>query len=232
MTEPGRLWLFRVLALAIALGLWFRVSVEDRDAIRERTVEASVTFKKPENLLVIGSVEPVQVQIRGRARELDQLAPFMVQVLVELEAQGASVLELSLSPEDVELPSDLDLEVRSVDPNRLTLEVDRQLRKTVALKPSFTGEPAAGARVLRDRVEIVPRVAEVVGPAQDVTDLESLDLTPINLDGHALDFEETASVIAPENVQISQNPRVTVRVPMSDIFDTPAPSPDDDIDGD
>ena len=35
MTEPGRLWLLRALALAIALGLWFSVSVEDRDAIRK-----------------------------------------------------------------------------------------------------------------------------------------------------------------------------------------------------
>ena len=215
MTEPGRLWLLRALALAIALGLWFSVSVEDRDAIREKTVEASVTFDKPEDLMILDAIEPVRVRVRGPDRDVDRLAPYMVQVEVELAAQGSSVLEIPLSPSNVDLPSGYNLEVRSVEPNVLRLEVDREITRTLPLQPSFTGEPAAGARVLHDLVEIQPRQATISGPAEVLKELVSLDLTPINLDGHALPFEETASVIPPgPNVQVVENARVTVRVPM------------------
>jgi YbbR domain-containing protein len=124
-------------------------------------------------------------------------------------------VEVPLSLADVDLPSDRDLTVRSVEPNKLLLEVDKEVQKGLPLRFSFTGEPAAGARVITDRVTIEPPQVTVAGPSQVVRNLESLDLTPINLDGHALSFEETASVIPPAPaVQVLSNPRVTVRVPM------------------
>lgn len=215
MTDTGRRWALRTLAFALAVGIWFAVSVEDRDAVREKTVEASVTFDKPENLILVESVQTVRVRVRGPDRDVDRLAPYMVQVVVEIPAQGPSVLNLTLSAENVELPSDFDLEVQSLDPNVLRLEVDEKLTRTLPLRPSFTGEPAAGARLLRDQVEIQPQTATVTGPASALEDLDALALAPINLDGHALTFEETASVIPPQaNVQVVQNSRVTVRVPL------------------
>lgn len=215
VSETGRRWALRLLAFALALGIWFAVSVEDRDAMREKTVEASVTFDKPEELILLDSVQTVRVRVRGPDRDVDRLAPYMVQVVVEIPAQGPSVLDLSLSAENVELPSGFDLVVQSVDPNVIRLDIDQKMTRSLPLQPSFTGEPAAGARLLRDQVEIQPQTAEVTGPASVLEDLEALDLSPINLDGHALPFEETASVLPPgPNVQVLRNSRVTVRVPL------------------
>lgn len=215
MTDPGRRWALRVLAFALALGIWFAVSVEDRDAVREKTVEASVTYDKPEDLILVESPQTVKVRVRGPDRDVDRLAPYMVQVVVEIQAEGASVLNLPLAAENVELPSGFDLDVQSIDPNVIRLEVDEKTTLTLPLQPSFTGEPAAGARLLRDQVEIQPQTATITGPASTLENLESLDLAPINLNGHALTFEETASVIPPQaNVQVIKNSRVTVRVPL------------------
>lgn len=215
MSDVGRRWVLRSLAFALAVGIWFAVSVEDRDAVREKTVEASVTFDKPEDLILVESVQTVRVRVRGPDRDVDRLAPYMVQVVVEIPAQGPSVLDLTLSAENVELPSGFDLEVQSLEPNVIRLEVDKKMTRTLPLQPSFTGEPAAGARLLREQVEIQPQTATVSGPASVVENLEALDLAPVNLDGHALTFEETASVIPPQpNVQVERNSRVTVRVPL------------------
>jgi hypothetical protein len=55
----------------------------------------------------------------------------------------------------------------------------------------------------------------VEGPSSRLARLDHVETQPIDLDGHALSFEETVGVVSPDSlVQIQQPARVRVRVPL------------------
>lgn len=210
----GRRWSLRVLAVALAIGLWFGISLSNRDAIATRVVEATVSYIKPEGLILMNQPNTVKVTVSGPESTIRTLIPYLVQVQVSLQKEQPGPVSVGLAPDDVTLPQP-ELSVTSIDPNVLNFELDRALTRTLSLEASFTGEPAAGARVLMDKVSIEPPEATVTGPARLLEGLSKLDLTPISLDGHAIEFTQTATVLTPDPlVQVVRNPRVTVRVPM------------------
>ena len=217
MSERGngrnRLWGLRALALALAVGLWFGISLSDRTA--EKVVEATVSYIKAEGLVLMNQRNTVKVTVSGPESEVRTLIPYLVQVQVDLRDKAPGLVSVGLTAEDVTLPH-RDLTVTSIDPNLLTLDLDRSVTKTLPLEASFTGEPAAGARVLRGQVKVEPPEATVVGPARILEKVDKLDLTPINLDGHAAnEFKEKATVLAPDPlVQIVGSSRVEVTIPM------------------
>lgn len=215
MTDRSQTWVLRGLALAIAVAAWFMVSVEGRnEVVSERKIDASVTYRKPEGLVILNPVDKVSVLVRGPEEAVRRLAPYMVDLQVSISETRPGTMSVSLDPENVRLPRGEELRVVSIDPNVLHLQVDKQVTRTLPLRPSFTGEPAAGARVRRDLVEIVPNFAVVTGPESILKNVSVLDLSPISLEGHAQSFEETASVISPNPlVQVVENSRVTVQVP-------------------
>jgi len=212
--DRRRLWGLRALALALAFGLWFGISLSNRDVPTSREVEASVTYQRPEGVILIDQPSSVRVTVSGPESEIRTLLPYLVQVVVDLQDRDLGFVSIGLGPEDVILPHP-DLSVTSIDPNVLKLEMDRAMTRTLPLEPSFTGEPAAGARVLLDRVTLDPPKATVTGPARILEGLEKLDLSPISLDGHALDFSQTVTVLSPHSlVQVQGDSRALVRVPM------------------
>lgn len=212
--DSGRLWVLRAVALALAIGLWFGISLSQRDVTATTEVEATVSYITPEGLMLINQPNSVRVTVSGPESEIRTLIPYLVQVQVDLQEEQPGLLSIGLGAEDVRLPQP-DLTVSSIDPNVLNLELDRAVTKTLPLEASFTGEPAAGARVLLDQVAIDPPEAQVTGPARFLEGVDKLDLTPISLDGHAIDFTQTATVLPPDPlVQVQRNPRVRVRVPM------------------
>ena len=212
--DRGRQWGLRALALALAIGLWFGISLSNRDVIAEKVVEATVSYVRPEGLIVMKQPNTVKVTVSGPESEIRTLIPYLVQVQVSLEGEQPGVVSKALSPDNVILP-DPELKVTSIDPNVIELELDRSMTKTVRLEASFTGEPAAGARVLVDQVVIDPAQVKVTGPARILEGIEKLDLSPISLEGHAIDFTQTATVLTPDpRVQVERNSRVRVQVPM------------------
>lgn len=214
MNGPYRPWGLRALALAIALGLWLLTSLSRRDDVAEKIVEATVSYiNKPRDVIILEQVTSASVRISGPEREVRSVAPFMVQVQVDLDGRGPGMVSVPLGAANVRLPEGL--EVLSVEPNLLNVRLDREITRTLPLEPRWIGEPAAGARVLFDQVQILPPQAIASGPAQLLDSLTALSLSPINLDGHALSFEETASVVSPDPlVRILRNTQATVRIPM------------------
>ena len=59
MNDATRTWGLRLLALGLAIGLWFSVSFEDREALSERLVEASVSYNRPRGFVILDPVPSV-----------------------------------------------------------------------------------------------------------------------------------------------------------------------------
>jgi YbbR domain-containing protein len=209
----GRLWGLRMVALALAIGLWFGISLSNRDVTAEKVVETTISYVRPEGLILMNPPTTVKVTVSGPESEVRTLIPYLVYVQVSLEGAQPGLVKKGLSAENVTLP-DPKLTVISIDPNVVNLDLDRSMTKTLPLEAFFSGEPAAGARVLMDKVVIDPPNATVTGPARILEGIDKLDLSPISLEGHAIDFTQTVSILTPDPlVQVGRS-RVQVEVPM------------------
>ena len=61
MTTATQTWGLRVLALGLAIGLWFNFSFEAREAPAERLVEAPVSYNRPRGFIVLDPLPSVNV---------------------------------------------------------------------------------------------------------------------------------------------------------------------------
>lgn len=220
MTESGRNWGLRLLALGIAVGIWFNASVEDRLVSSEKVVEASVSYISPRGFVIVNPVQNVNVRLNGSKKAIRQLNPSMVDVQVDLSRRPPGMNEITLSSENVLAPDGL--EVTSIEPNTIRLDLEREITQRLPVFPKLTGEPAAGSVV--QEPEVFPSQVLVTGPESILARIATLSTAPISLDGHALPFEESVAVMAPDPlIQIVQPARVTVRVPLQPPADPSTP---------
>lgn len=211
MSESTSTWGLRLLALALAVTAWFVFTVEKREPLSEKVIEATVRYDNYPGLIVVERVGSVRIGVRGAVSRMRNLNPFAVDVFVELSNPGKGVFEVPLTSDNVLLPEDL--EVVSIEPNIIQLRLDREATQLLPVQPRLEGEPAAGAKV--QQADAVPARVLVRGPEDIIRSIGTLATTPVNLTGHALDFQEQAAVLPPDPlVTVVQPAVVTVRVRM------------------
>lgn len=211
MNEAARTWGIRLLALGLAIGIWFSASVEDRLVSSEKVVEASVLYNRPRGFLVLNQVQTVNVRLSGSTKAIRQLDPYMVDVQVELTQRQEGTVNVSLGPRNVLAPDGL--EVISVEPNTLRLVLEREDSKRLTVIPELTGKPAPG--VVFEEAEVFPNQVLVTGPESLLAQFDSVRTRAISLDGRTTTFEETVALIPPDSmIQIVQPAQVSVRLPV------------------
>lgn len=212
MSESAQLWGLRLLALGIALALWYSVSLEDRASLAERLIEASVSYNRPRGLMVLDPVPSVNVRLRGSSKDIRQLNPFQATVQVDLPRAQVGAVNIQLGPDDVQVPEGF--EVVSIDPNVIRVELDRESTQRLPVRVPLEGEPAAGVEV--GELEILPNQVFVTGPESLLSRIESLSTQPIQLANRDATFEVTVDVVPPDPlIQVVQPSRVSVRVPLA-----------------
>ena len=219
MSDRRRIWGLRILALAIAIGIWSRVSLEEREETTEKLVEAGVSYNLPRGYLVLNQVQNVLVRLRGNRKAIRGLNPYMVDVQIELNPTGPETLTVQLGADNLLMPEDLELV--AIEPNTIQVELDREVTQRVKVQGRLKGKPAEGSKL--GLPEVIPDRVLVSGPEKRLAKLDSLSSQPISLEGHAATFEEEVSVLSPDPlIQVVQPSKVTVRVPI----DPPEPEPE------
>ena len=105
------------------------------------------------------------------------------------------------------------LEVIAIEPNSIPLRLDREKSQMLKVSPRLVGEPAAGAEPLLPIA--YPDMVQVAGPESLLAGITAVTTSPISLDGHALSFRQTVSVVPPNPlVRIVEPSVVTVEIPM------------------
>jgi YbbR domain-containing protein len=209
MTDGVQTWGLRVLALGVALGLWFNFSFQAREAPSERLIEASVSYNRSRGFMVLDPVPSVNVRLRGSSKAVRRLSPFQVSVQVDLSRYQQGTQTVNLSTENVLMPDNLELV--AIEPPMIRVELEKEVTQRLPVVPKLIGEPAGGATL--DEPEVLPNQVLVSGPASLIARAATLSTQPISLDGHALPFDTTVSVVSPDPlIQIVQPFRVLVRV--------------------
>ena len=173
---PGSVWGLRLLAVVVAISLWFTVADHKREGLSEKVLDVTVSYTTPSGFLLLNPVEKVRVRFRGPTSKIFELRPDEVEVFVQVPPVETGVIDVQLRADhNIRLP-DPDLEVVSVEPSLLHLELDREVNRQLRVVPQLVGEPAAGAKV-GDPI-VTPPLVLVRGPSSRVTQNVTLSTTP------------------------------------------------------
>jgi YbbR domain-containing protein len=209
MSAGAQIWGLRVLALGLAIGLWFNFSFEAREAPAERLVEAAVSYNRPRGYIILDPVHNVNVRVRGSSKAIRRLSPFQVDAQVDMSRFQEGSFTINLGPENVLMPENLELV--SIEPSVIRVEIEKEVTQPMPVVPKLTGEPAAGATL--EEPVVLPNQVMVNGPVSRIAKAGTLSTQPISLDGHGLPFEATVPVVSPDPlIQIVQPFKVLVRV--------------------
>lgn len=206
-------WGLRVLALVIALALWFVLSVDRRERLSQKTFEVTVAYDAPENLVILEPVNAVSVRVRGAASQVRDLTPAMIDVIVQVPEGQVGTIDMPLG---VSAPDGV--EVLSIDPNIIALRTEAKMTRRIPVDPQLIGEPAAGAVVTSARAldnDRQPARVLVSGPESRVLQVRALTTLPVDLTSHALSFEERARVVSPDALVRPLEPTVVVQVQLA-----------------
>jgi YbbR domain-containing protein len=184
-----------LVALVGAFLLWYMLAAQRAQTISVRGVKARLTLVNiPRDLVLTSSVpDTVSLQLRGPlGRSFDAGDP--PEVLLDLADARPGINSYPINESDIPLP--MNVEVVSVDPPAITLELERQEARLVPIRPKIEGVPAAGFVV--NEVVVTPTHFTVQGPESRVTAMESLDTRPISIEGATGSIDTVTQPVLPD----------------------------------
>jgi YbbR domain-containing protein len=215
--NPG----LKLLALAIAVAVWFALSGERRERTSERSyhVPLSIVNIPPRSLIASSLPGSVDVRLRGPFTALRQLEPDKLEAVLDLTSAEPGERVYRLTAEDLNVPPDI--EVISLSPQEIPFVLDTLSEKQVPVAPEVTGQPAAGMRIAGVRAE--PSTARIEGPAGTLARMTSVPTVPVSAAGRTATFSTPAAVLATApGIRVRQGQVVSVTVLLEP---EPSPSP-------
>ena len=187
--NPFRNFGLKVLALAIAVLLWFTMAGEH---VVERIVSVPLEMQnRPERLELVGNPpDQVDVHLRGSSGLLSRLQPGDVVAILDLEAARPGSRLFHLRTDQVRAP--FGVTVSQIVPQTVSLAFEIGEARTVPIRANIEGEPAPGFIV--GRVTVTPSSVEVVGPSSDLHALRDAATEPVSIDGATATVEQTVTV--------------------------------------
>ncbi len=208
-----------LVALVAAFFLWRSLAGQRREHLSVRGIRAPLTLVNiPRELIITSTVpEAVSVQLRGPlSRTLDPRSP--VEVLLDLASARPGVQAFPIEDADVHVPPEV--EIVSVDPSEVTLELERLQTALLPVRPVLDGSPAPGFAV--GQVRVAPPQVTVQGPASLVDALETVETTPVQLEGASAEVDVAAQARLPHPLL-----RTVTAVPLLVVVEVvPQPQPE------
>ncbi len=145
--------------------------------------------------MVVKRISPPRAQVilevpreLGRIKEIDTREIKIIHDLPENKEPGRVVFNLSAA--DVRVP--YRVRVVSVNPSRITAEVDRLVDKVLPVKVVYRGRPQTGYRVSGQT--IIPPEVRVPGPKSLLGNLQFIKTMPIYVNGRSNSFDTKAAL--------------------------------------
>jgi YbbR domain-containing protein len=197
----------KLIAIFLALLVWFYVSAPRRERTSERKFAAPLSLVGLPREFVITTPVPdtVSVRLRGRASDLRSLSSSSLEVPLDLTwIQQAGDLTVTLRPQAVHTPPNV--EVVAIDPNKVQFHVEPLRQRAVAIRPFLVGQPPAG--YLTGDPTLSPDRALVSGPLSQIRVMSEVGTERIIMTGRTETFVQNVAVV-------SDSPLVRVVAPLT-----------------
>ncbi len=178
-------------AILIAVILWVQVHGEGEGSL---SMDVALQVQGlPDNMVIVNNLpNQVRLTVKGLQARLKVLQA--EDIFVPLNARDLSnpgVIKRPLNPEDIHLPAGLVVE--SIQPDRVQLQIDRIVTRTVAVHPQF--DLPQGWHV--KAVSVEPVLARLQGPEVWLESLNTVETVPLRLELKAGSFELKANIATP-----------------------------------
>ncbi len=172
----GRHKALKLLALFLAVALWFAVGSEERT---DTTLSMPLELANiPSNLVITSEVPPaLQVRVNGPGSVVRKLTQTRQAHTIDLSGSKPGRLAFSLSAKHFNFPRGV--VVSRVTPNPLVFNLSPTITRTLQIQPVLEGKPPEGLEV--KGVQIRPGQITVQGPYQEIADLKFLTTLPLDL---------------------------------------------------
>jgi YbbR domain-containing protein len=186
----------KVVSLVLACILWWYVSVPRREQVRERAMTASLVFAGMPTDLVITTPDirsSVSVRVRGRRSDLRLLASQSLEASADLRAvTKPGEVEITIRPQHINVPEDV--EVVSIEPNKVRFRVEQLRQRAVPIRPYLEGTAPSGYLVGQATAD--PPLALCSGPASQLAKLAEVTTERIIMTGRTGTFVQSVAVIS------------------------------------
>ncbi len=183
----------KLVAAAGAVVVWYAISEVTSFEAKVQGVQLDVLLD-PGWAVLDRSVDEVEVLFRGSPSDIRYLARDQVRVEIDLRGQSvAGSRDVRLGPRKVRAPGGV--RAISVDPAEITLSLDREGAREVAVKADIVGSPPAGFEV--ENVVCTPAQVRLQGPEGRLAGIQEVNTVPIDLEGRLRSFTLTRTVQSP-----------------------------------
>lgn len=182
----------KIVALLLAVILWYAI----REAISSEAMIKNVRLNvvTEDGWAVLDqSVPDVDVLFRGSEEDLRYLNRDQIEVKVNMRGRRSreGTVVVTLSPDLVKAPTGA--RAMRVDPNEITLSLDREDDKEVPVKAEVMGTPPEDYEV--SKVLCTPATVVVHGPRQRLATVDAVRTDPIDLEGRLRSFTLNRSIV-------------------------------------
>ncbi len=176
------------VSLLLAFLLWHQVASQ---RTVQRTISVPVEFVNIPNDLVISNDHPRRLEVVLRSdRGSSNIEERQLTAAVDLKSAIPGILEVPITEQNISRPSGL--EILSIKPSKILLQLEMTRRKNVKVDPEVTGEPAPGFVVTGIRV--IPAQVMISGPESHVQKAKSAHTGIIDISGRSESFSQTTFV--------------------------------------
>jgi hypothetical protein len=196
----------KIGALLIALFLWFHAITEKDYEVRRR---APIEIAAVPEELVLAKPIPTEaiVRLKGKGKQL--IAPYFSSIRLSIDANWAQegLTQITLAPEHVHIPHGIGaLMVEIITPQKLDLEFDVLVSKSVPVQSGITIEPSEGF-VKVGSIILQPDSVLVQGPAQHVTSIDFVTTDSVNYSGAKGSISDVVGLVNPNGFNVTCLPR-------------------------
>jgi YbbR domain-containing protein len=200
-------WHLKVLALAIASGLWFFVGASERAEIVMALpieyvgLEGPLTLDGPQR-------ETVDVQLAATRWAAERVSPGNVHVRVDVSGLREGDNVVHLLPELIQTPPGV--RVTRVAPAWATVRTVRAETRTVQVMPQVHGHPAADHVV--GPIVVDPATVQIKGPRTTIESRTIVETLPVDVSGRREAVTQAVGLVLPDSVYPVDRRTVSVTV--------------------
>ena len=202
----------KLFSLLFAVGLWLFVNAGQKATEKSLTVPVEVR-NLPADLMVI-SPGPGQVEVRvaGPPALLSTLDPDYLKVVLDLDGAHPGTSTFKLSAAFFNPPRGI--RIARISPSVINLKLETKGERSLPVSVRLGAKPPAGYKIVR--METAPETVRVLGPANAVIRMTSVETAPVELEAAKGQFTRVVRLAsADESVTFSPE-RVTVTFVMEE----------------
>jgi YbbR domain-containing protein len=198
--------ILKLVALFLAIVLWFVVSAPRRERMSERAFSVPLSLIAIPRSVVITTPVPtnVSVRLRGRGADLRALSSQTLEVTVDMSWAQPGEAVITLTPRLIAIPPEV--EVVSIDPNKVQFRVEALRQWSLPIRPFLVGQPPAGYFAGDPTLE--PARALVSGPESQLHKMREVATERIIMTGRTETFVQDVPVV-------SDSPHVRLLSPLT-----------------